>query len=54
MKDEVRRADLYLRTEFPHFVTEIFKIESHRYQIFVHNYEGEFDKLVSERQFITG
>ncbi|NQT57819.1 MAG: hypothetical protein HQ557_02435 [Bacteroidetes bacterium] len=45
MKDEVKRADLYLRTEFPHFVTEIFKIEGYRYQIFVHNYEGDFDKL---------
>lgn len=45
MKDEVKRADLYLRTEFPHFETEIFKVEGYRYQILVHNYEGDFDKL---------
>lgn len=45
MKDKVQRADLYLRTEFPHFVTEIFKIEDYRYVIFVHNYQDDFDKL---------
>ena len=45
MENEVKRSDLYLRTEFPHFETEIFKVEDYRYQIFVQNYEDDFDKL---------
>jgi len=45
MKEEVRRADLYLRAEYPHFETKLFRISSGRFQIFVGNYSENFDSL---------
>jgi len=47
MDEEVRRADLYLRGEFPHFKTRIFRLRYGGYLILVQNCGEDFSELKS-------
>ena len=48
MDDEVKRADLYLRAEYPHLITRIFKQRDGFYWIYINDYEDDFSKLEKE------
>lgn len=45
MDEEVRRTDLYLRSEYPHFHTRIFKLLSGWYLIYIENFGEDFEGL---------
>lgn len=46
--DEVRRADLNLRIQYPELNTEIYKKDVWEYIIFCRGYAGDFEKLKKE------
>ncbi len=41
----VRRADLYLRAEYPEFETTIYRIEQNRFLIYIENLKKDFDVI---------
>jgi hypothetical protein len=48
MDEAVKRADLYLRTKYPHLITRIFKQKNGFYLIYISDYDGDFSKLEKE------
>lgn len=49
--DEVRRADLKLRIQYPELDTEIYKKSAWEYIIFCQGYAGNFEKLEKEFEY---
>jgi hypothetical protein len=48
MKERVRRADLYLRRQYPHLDTRIFRLPYGFYGILIKDFTGNFSELQNE------
>lgn len=41
----VRRTDLYLRTEYPHLITIIYRVEDNSFKIYCEGFDGDFEQF---------